>query len=142
MFKAHEMLPGPMVTEEKGRTEAHPDLYLFATTIMVSDRKRSVDWYTQKLGFEVIQDMGHWVTVGHNGRSGLLHLCQASEVGGELEPGVQGITFHVRGDFEKKCAELAGKGVKFDRPPTKMSWGTYARISDPDGNIINVHPED
>jgi|HubBroStandDraft_1064217.scaffolds.fasta_scaffold00613_13 catechol 2,3-dioxygenase-like lactoylglutathione lyase family enzyme len=123
-------------------TKKDPDLYLFATTIMVSDRKRSVAWYTEKLGFEVIQDMGHWVTVGHKGQAGLLHLCEGPEIGAPLEPGVQGMTFHVHGDFRKKCAELARNGVKFATPVSKMSWGTFAQIADPDGNVINVHPED
>lgn len=131
-----------MPPEARRGAPKQPDLYLFATTIMVSDRKRSVDWYTQKLGFEVIQDMGHWVTVGHKGQTGLLHLCQASEIGADLEPGMQGITLHVRGDFEKTCAELATKGVVFDQPVKRMPWGIFARITDPDGNVINVHPED
>lgn len=119
-----------------------PPVYFFATTIMVSDRKRSVDWYTRNLGFEVIQDLGHWVTVGHKGVNGLLHLCQGSEIGEELSPGNQGITFHVRGDFEKECAKLARNGVKFDAPVTRKPWGLYARISDPDGNVISLNPED
>jgi catechol 2,3-dioxygenase-like lactoylglutathione lyase family enzyme len=130
-----------------GRRQARPaskppDLYFFATTIMVSDRARSVAYYTEKLGFRVIQDLGHWVTVGHPGSNGLLHLCQADEIGAELEPGLQGITFHLRGNFRAKCAALARRGVRFDRPPTKASWGTWARISDPDGNLITVNPED
>jgi catechol 2,3-dioxygenase-like lactoylglutathione lyase family enzyme len=131
-----------MAPKSKSDSMTGPDLYFFATTIMVSDRKRSVEWYTGKLGFDVIQDMGHWVTVGHKGVNGLLHLCQGSEIGAELEPGNQGITFHVRGDFEKKCAELAEKGVKFHKPVTKMSWGTFAQIADPDGNVISLNPED
>ncbi|MGB6501230.1 MAG: VOC family protein [Thermoplasmata archaeon] len=131
-----------MPANNRKHSEKHPDLYLFATTIMVSNRKRSVIWYTQKLGFEVIQDLGHWVTVGHKGQTGLLHLCQGSDFEAELEPGIQGITFHIRGDFEKKCKQLARSGVTFEKPVTKTSWGTYALIADPDGNIINVHPED
>ena len=119
-----------------------PSVYLFATTIMVSSRKRAVEWYTQKLGFEVIQDMGHWVTVGHKGVNGLLHLCEASEIDEELSPGNQGITFHVRGDFEGQCARLAKDGVRFDVPPTQKPWGRFARISDPDGNLITLNPED
>lgn len=131
-----------MPTKKRERSGKQPDLYFFATTVMVSNRKRSVKWYTQKLGFEVIQDMGHWVTVGHTGGSGLLHLCEAAEIEEKLEPGVQGITFHVRGNFEKKCEELARMGVTFETPVTKTSWGTYARIVDPDGNVINVHPDE
>ena len=109
---------------------------------MVSDRVRSVAWYTQKLGFEVVQDLGHWVTVGHAGQTGLLHLCQGSEIDEPLEPGNQGITFHLRGNFEEKCAEMARNGVKFHRPVTKMPWGMFAQIEDPDGNVITVNPED
>jgi catechol 2,3-dioxygenase-like lactoylglutathione lyase family enzyme len=109
---------------------------------MVSDRKRSVDWYTEKLGFEVIQDLGHWVTVGHKGLNGLLHLCQGSEIDEELSRGNQGITFHVRGDFEAQCAKLAQRGVKFDAPVTKRPWGLYASIADLDGNVITLNPED
>jgi catechol 2,3-dioxygenase-like lactoylglutathione lyase family enzyme len=134
--------PDRMPAKPKSDSTKEPNLYFFATTIMVSDRKRSVEWYTQKLGFDVIQDMGHWVTVGHKGVNGLLHLCQASEIGAELEPGNQGITFHVRGDFEKNCGALAENGVKFDKPVTKMSWGLYARITDPDGNVISLNPDE
>ena len=119
-----------------------PSLYLFATTIVVADRKRSVAWYTEKLGFEVIQDLGHWVTVGHRGSNGLLHLCEGPEIGEELTPGNQGITLHVRGDFEKRCADLAQRGVTFDIPVTRKPWGMFARIADPDGNVLTLNPED
>lgn len=131
-----------MAPKPTSGSRSHPDLYFFATTIMVSDRKRSVAWYTEKLGFEVIQDMGHWVTVGHKGVNGLLHLCQASEIGEELSPGNQGITFHVRGDFEGHVAALKRKGVTIDVPVTKKPWGMFARIADPDGNVITLNPED
>lgn len=131
-----------MSPPEKTLAAKPADLYVFATTVMVSDRRRAVDWYTTKLGFEVVQDLGHWVTVGHKGTNGLLHLCQGSEIDEELSPGNQGITFHVRGDFEAKVAELARKGVKLDVPVTKRPWGMFARISDPDGNILTLNPED
>lgn len=126
------------------RSKAHqePGLYFFAATILVSDRSRSVEWYTKKLGFQVVQDLGHWVTVGHPGQTGLLHLCQGSEIDEPLEPGNQGITFHLRGNFEDGCAELARKGVKFHRPVTERPWGKFAQIEDPDGNVITVNPED
>ena len=131
-----------MPTAKRSAAKSHPDLRIFATTIMVSDRKRSVRWYTEKLGFEIVQDMGHWVTVGHPGENGLLHLCQGSEIGEGMEPGPQGITIHVRGDFEKTCTNLALNGVVFDKPVTRRSWGVYARIADPDGNVLNLQPDD
>ncbi len=131
-----------MPTAAKSSRAKKPDLYLFATTIMVSDRRRSVEWYTQKLGFDIVQDMGHWVTVGRKGAGGLLHLCQGSEIGEELSPGNQGITFHVRGNFEAQIAELEGRGVRLDAPVTRRPWGMFARISDPDGNVITLNPED
>ena len=126
------------------RKTANPpsNLYLFATTIVVSDRKRAVEWYTKKLGFEVIQDMGHWVTVGHRGTTGLLHLCEGPEIGEELSPGNQGITFHVRGDFAAAVADLARRGVTLATPVTKRPWGMFAKIADPDGNEITLNPED
>lgn len=128
--------------DKNPETNQHPDLYFFATTIMVSNRQQSVKWYTEKLGFEVIQDLGHWVTVGHKGVNGLLHLCQGSEIGEDLSPGNQGITFHVRGDFAKHVAELKRSGVTLDAPVTKRPWGMFARIADPDGNVITLNPED
>jgi catechol 2,3-dioxygenase-like lactoylglutathione lyase family enzyme len=119
-----------------------PEISVFATTVMVSDRKRSVEWYVSKLGFEVVQELGHWVTVGHKGQNGLIHLCQGSVIEDPLEPGVQGVTLHLRGDFERICAALERNGVAFETPVRKMLWGTFARISDPDGNVLNLHPED
>jgi catechol 2,3-dioxygenase-like lactoylglutathione lyase family enzyme len=50
----------------------------FCVGVTVSDRRRSVAWYTEKLGLEVVQDMGHWVTVGRKGGSGLIHLCETT----------------------------------------------------------------
>ena len=131
-----------MPNKKDSGTSKPPDLYFFATTIIVSDRKRSVEWYTGKLGFELIQDMGHWVTVGHKGTNGLLHLCQGPEIGAEMEPGNQGITFHIRGDFEKKVSDLERNGVKLEKPVTKRPWGMFAQIADPDGNVITLNPED
>ncbi len=131
-----------MAATSKAKSPHESELYLFAITIVVSDRQRAVAWYTSQLDLEVVQDLGHWVTVGHRGENGLIHLCQGSEIGEELSPGNQGITFHVRGNFEKKVAELERRGVRLDAPVTKRPWGKFARIADPDGNVLTLNPED
>jgi catechol 2,3-dioxygenase-like lactoylglutathione lyase family enzyme len=129
-----------MAPRARRKASGPPRLFLFATTVMVSDRASSVRWYREKLGLRIVQDLGHWVTVGSR-RGGLLHLCQGSEIGEGLDPGNQGITLHVRGDFEVACRALARAGVAFDQPVTRRPWGVYARIADPDGNVFTLNPD-
>jgi catechol 2,3-dioxygenase-like lactoylglutathione lyase family enzyme len=96
---------------------------------MVSDAKKSVQWYTEKLGFESAAE-GHWVTVNPKGSEWKLHLCQ-----GTLEPGNTGIGFYSK-DVEKTAAEMKKRGVKFTRDVTKSKDGASAMFQDPDGNIF------
>jgi catechol 2,3-dioxygenase-like lactoylglutathione lyase family enzyme len=131
-----------MAVRKKPPARRIPKLTLFCVGLVVSNRKKSVAWYTQKLGLELVQDMGHWVTVGQKGGSGLIHLCQTSEVGiPEVpEPGVAGIELKFPGDFEAGCAALRAHGVKFSTPPKKEAWGWYAGVVDPDGNQLTLMP--
>jgi catechol 2,3-dioxygenase-like lactoylglutathione lyase family enzyme len=119
-----------------------PKLNFFCVGLVVSDRTRSVAWYTQQLGLDLIQDMGHWVTVGRKGGAGLIHLCQTSEVGiPEVpEPGIAGIELKFPGNFKIGCAALEANGVTFAERPTKRSWGWSARVVDPDGNELTLMP--
>jgi catechol 2,3-dioxygenase-like lactoylglutathione lyase family enzyme len=125
------------------RTTARtPKLTFFCVGLTVSDRQRSVTWYTEKLGLDLVQDMGHWVTVGRRGGSGLIHLCQTSEVGIPEVPeaGIAGIELKFPGEFRAGCAALKARGVTFAEPPTKRSWGWSARVVDPDGNELTLMP--
>ncbi len=124
------------------RTPTRP--FFASIAVLVSDTQRSIDWYTDKLGLEVLDHDGHWVTVGRKERAGKLHLCRPSDwdPNQRLEPGNSGIMFHLPGkDFAKSCAELKARGVEFSVEPTTESWGTYAMIRDPDGNEHTVMPE-
>lgn len=110
--------------------------------VVVSDRKKAVEWYTEKFGLDHVADDGHWQAVGKKG-GGLLHLCQVTEFDekGQLEPGNTGIAFTLPGDFVKSCAALEARGVTFASPPTKYDWGWGATVRDPDGNEIYLTPE-
>lgn len=123
-----------------------PKLSFHSVAVVVSDRKRSVEWYTTKLGLDVIQQVeaqgGHWVTVGRKGENGTLHLCQFAEFVPEfpLETGNSGIQLTVPGDFVSACAALEANGVKFRQTAKEETWGWWASIVDPDGNQIMLVP--
>jgi catechol 2,3-dioxygenase-like lactoylglutathione lyase family enzyme len=123
--------PGPKVPQ------------FLSVAVVVADRSKAVQWYTEKFGLDHIDDADHWQTVGKKGRPGVLHLCQVSEYdpNGSLEPGNTGIAFTLSGDFVKACADLEARGVQFSSPATKHDWGWGAAIRDPDGNEIFLSPE-
>ena len=122
-----------------------PPQPLFASVaVVVSDTKKARDWYTSRLGLDVIDDEDHWVTVGRKGKAGKLHLCQPMEGDPrrQLEPGNSGILLLLPGkDFGAQCTALRARGVEFAVEPTTESWGTYAMIRDPDGNEHTLMPE-
>jgi len=119
-----------------------PRASLSSVAIMVSDRARSVEWYTAGLGLELIENDGHWVTVGRKGAPATIHLCQYSDLPDlTLEPGETGIDLHLSGDFVRSCRALKARGVRFSRPAVHRPWGWYAKVVDPDGNELRLTPE-
>lgn len=122
-----------------------PKVYLSSVAIEVLDRKRSLKRDTQKVGLELLQDMGHWVTVGRKGSKGMIHLCEWAEIsdGDSIEPGLLGITLKVPGgekEFLAACKAWEANGVRFGQKPVKRPWGWHARLKDPDGNEFMVMP--
>jgi len=131
----------------KPATRAHASLpkgYVATIAVIVSDRKKATEWYTGRLGLDLVESMDHWVAVGRKGKGGLLHLCQISEFEptAPLEPGNSGITLRIPGtDFVQACAALKANGVEFAEEPKKESWGWYATVRDPDGNELFLMPD-
>jgi len=135
----------PPKKSRKSKKPSPPQLYFGSVAVVVSDTKQAVDWYTSSLGFDVVHQEDHWVTVGKKGRPGVLHLCQPMEGDPrkQLEPGNSGILLLLPGkSFEKDCAALKARGVEFAEEPTKSPWGTYAVVRDPDGNEHTLMPAD
>jgi len=112
--------------------QANPAAMMRLTTIalVVSDAKKSAKWYTEKLGFEIRDHQGHWITVGPKKENMAFHLCEGYY---PLEPGNSGISF-VSKNVKKEEEALRKLGVQFTTPTTKEDWGTYAMFKDPDGN--------
>jgi catechol 2,3-dioxygenase-like lactoylglutathione lyase family enzyme len=102
--------------------------------IVVSDTGAAKRFWTEKLGFELRDDMGHWVTVAPMGASTVIHLCQ----NGTREEGNTGIGFEVP-DVRALYETWRAKGVAFPTPPTDTQWGTVvAHFADPDGNTFQL----
>ncbi|MFZ1023778.1 MAG: VOC family protein [Thermoplasmata archaeon] len=123
-----------------------PKASFHSVALVVSDRKRSVEWYTRNLGLDVIEqgtgDDDHWVVVGRKGTKGGIHLCDIPtfDPAFSVEPGESGIQLDLPGDFKRSCAALNANGVRFHTPPTKRPWGWYAKVVDPDENEIRLNP--
>jgi catechol 2,3-dioxygenase-like lactoylglutathione lyase family enzyme len=104
-----------------------------SVAIVVSDGKKSAQWFKEKLGFEIRDQDGHWITVAPKGSKLIIHLCE----GDELEPGNTGFAFYAK-DVAKEEADLRKKGVRFTVPTKKESWATHAMFADPDGNEFHL----
>ena len=100
------------------------------TAVAVSNAAKAMEWYREKLRFDVQGDpKTHWVVEGVKGLESRLHLCQSIS----LEKGNTGIAF-LCDDVQRTYEEFSKKGVQFSTPLTKEPWGTYAMLADPDGN--------
>ncbi len=104
--------------------------------VAVSDLEEATAWYKDRLGFEVRESDGHWVTVAPKGWPSEIHLCEIEP----LEPGNIGILL-LGDDLDATCRELKEKGVEFTQEPSRKEGGTIAMFKDPYGNIFWLMPK-
>jgi len=126
--------------------------------VLVEDARRSARWYRDKLGFEIVGFEGHTVFVRPKGSKSLIHLCgrcdawEGDKPGGRTGVWLQcgrmtirkdkksGLTIPASGPkhVEETYRRLKRKGVEFAEELTTSSWGKYALLKDPDGNLIEI----
>jgi catechol 2,3-dioxygenase-like lactoylglutathione lyase family enzyme len=109
--------------------------------IYVSDQQRAVDFFTEKLGCELVVDapMGEgpeaarWIEVKLPRDETKLILFTPE--GQEDRVGTfSNVIFHCD-DIQKTHEELSARGVEFPTPPERAPWGQWwAVFADPDGN--------
>ena len=121
--------------------------------VVVSDRKKALQWYRDVLGlrvayigpFEADTDSsvqgspdrpGHWIEFGPGRPMTRVHFCELPDH--PTEPGPSGITFltdDIHADYER----MRANGVRFLYPPRKMKWGEWlSEFADPDGNEFDL----
>ena len=112
--------------------------------LVVRDYDEAIAFYTQSLGFQLIEDtdLGNgkrWVLVGHPGSTGTDLLLaravtpdEASRIGNQT--GGRVFLFLHTDDFWRDYRAMTARGVKFVRPPSEESYGTVAVFEDLYGN--------
>jgi len=114
--------------------------------VFVRDLDRSLRFYVDQLGFELIadkrvttDDMG-WIEVAPPDGSANLAVVapKPDQPEYQLIGGYRWVLFMTE-DVHAKYKEWSERGVHFLSPPETPSWGgTYARFEDPDGNAFGL----
>jgi predicted enzyme related to lactoylglutathione lyase len=110
-------------------------------SIPVADQNRALDFYTDKLGFTIITDQPfnkkqRWIELRVPKAETRLVLFTAE--GDEKRIGSMMPMSYSCDDIDKTYEELKGRGVEFEGPPEKQSWGKYAMFKDSEGNRFVV----
>ena len=129
-------------------------------TVFVLDQDKAKDFYTNKLGFEVRNDvtMGdesegggagfRWLTVGAKGKPDLELILSDCGMGRDPDAaeklrslvagGSMGIGVMEADDCQQTFKELSAKGVTFLQEPAERPYGIEAVMRDDSGNLISV----
>jgi catechol 2,3-dioxygenase-like lactoylglutathione lyase family enzyme len=123
------------------------------TTIWVLDQDEALDFYTEKLGFEVNTDATmddfRWLTVNPPGQPEhelillepgppMMDEESAEQVKALVAKGFLGAAAFETSDCRDTYAQLSGRGVTFLSEPTERPWGTEATLRDNSGNWFSV----
>ena len=118
-------------------------MLLSALSLLVADYDAAIAWFTQRLGFELLEDsdMGggkRWVKVAPPGGGTGLVLAKASTPGQTAAIGNQGggrvWLFLQSDDFSRDHAAMLARGVRFLEEPRHEPYGRVAVFEDLHGN--------
>ncbi len=124
-------------------------------TVYVLNQDEALEFYRDKLGFEVGSDMTveggfRWLTVFAKAQPSLeLVLAEpkegpmfskdsAEKIRSLIKDGAFGVGVFETENCQKTYDELVAKGVEFTRPPTEQFYGVEAMGKDNSGNWFSL----
>ena len=116
-------------------------LRLQFVNIFVADQERSLRFFIDQLGFNLVADVrfasgNRWIEVcPPDGTSSLALALPRPGSEDERSVGHSGSVSFITEDVVAKYKEWSERGVRFTIPPQKPDWGgVFCRFEDPDGN--------
>jgi catechol 2,3-dioxygenase-like lactoylglutathione lyase family enzyme len=115
--------------------------------LVVADYDEAIAWYTQKLGFELLDDTDlgggkRWVTVAPAAGGTRLLLAEAANAEQRAAIGNQTggrvFLFLETDDFSRDHAAMIERGVEFREAPRHEAYGTVAVFADLSGNLWDL----
>jgi catechol 2,3-dioxygenase-like lactoylglutathione lyase family enzyme len=122
----------------------------------VHDQDEALDFYTDKLGWEVRADVTmeawnfRWLCVAPPGGDGpalvlmpvpgqpMLDEASSAQLSDLVAKGAGGTLFLETDDCKAAYDELSARGVQFNDPPTAQPYGIDTSFRDPSGNNIRL----
>lgn len=113
-----------------------------STTVNVTDPDKAIDFYTNKLGFELRSDQPfgegmRWIEVAPPGSQTVIILAKGFGMDDDRQDRIGKFTGLVleAEDMKATYETLSGKGVKFTETPSMQDYGLIqALFEDQDGN--------
>jgi uncharacterized glyoxalase superfamily protein PhnB len=124
--------------------------------VWVHDQDEALDFWTNKVGFEVRQDITlpelgdfRWLTVGAPDQDVSITLMAIpgppvmdEDTKGKVEElmakGFAGTVFLTTDDVRASYEELKGRGVEFTEAPSERPYGIDSEFRDPSGNAFRL----
>jgi catechol 2,3-dioxygenase-like lactoylglutathione lyase family enzyme len=124
--------------------------------VWVTDQDEALEFYTEKLGLELREDVTvpelgnfRWLSVGVPGQDVSITLMAVpgppvfdektrNQINELLAKGASGGLFFATDDVQGSYEELSRRGVEFAQEPTEQPYGIDAGFRDPSGNHFRL----
>lgn len=125
-------------------------------TLYVADQDRAQEFWTQTLGFTLVQDTPYqppyrWLEVAPPDQDVIVMLAPRDQLPpglrlpdpGDLPPNLptSWVWFRCE-DIRETYRQLSARGVSFPEPPSQQFFGWWAVFEDPDGNRYALQERD